>query len=43
MSKVSDADAKAKHHVFLYGGRYIDRLEKRDGEWRIALRQVCMD
>ncbi|MFT7460438.1 MAG: hypothetical protein ACI909_003126 [Planctomycetota bacterium] len=36
-------DAEAKHHVFLYGGRYIDRLEKRDGEWRIALRQVCMD
>ena len=24
--------------VLLAGGRYIDRLERRDGEWRIALR-----
>ncbi len=24
--------------VMLAGGRYIDRLEQRDGEWRIALR-----
>jgi SnoaL-like domain len=24
--------------VMLAGGRYIDRLERRDGEWRIALR-----
>jgi hypothetical protein len=22
------------------GGRYVDRLEKRDGEWRIAVRHV---
>ena len=28
---------------FLYGGRYVDRLEKRDGVWRIALRTVVMD
>ena len=42
-AKLSGEDAQAKHHVFLYGGRYIDRLEKRDGEWRIALRRVCMD
>jgi hypothetical protein len=28
---------------FLYGGRYVDRLEKRDGTWRIALRTVVMD
>ena len=28
----------------MYGsGRYIDRLEKRDGEWRIALRQTMTD
>ena len=25
------------------GGRYIDRLEKREGEWRIALRRLIMD
>lgn len=31
------------HHHFYYGGRYIDRLEKRDGEWRIAKREVVMD
>lgn len=30
-------------HVFLYGGRYIDRFERRDGIWKIKRRQVCMD
>lgn len=30
-------------HHFYYGGRYLDRLERRDGEWRIAKRQVVMD
>lgn len=25
------------------GGRYLDRFEKRDGEWRIAYRLYCMD
>jgi hypothetical protein len=24
--------------VWMAGGRYVDRLERRDGEWRIALR-----
>jgi hypothetical protein len=28
---------------FIYGGRYVDRLEKRDGIWRIARRTVVMD
>ena len=28
---------------FVYGGRYCDRLEKRDGVWRIAKRVVVMD
>jgi hypothetical protein len=28
---------------FLYGGRYVDRLEKRHGTWRIAKRTVVMD
>lgn len=27
----------------LYGGRYLDEFEKRDGEWRIARRQYIMD
>ncbi len=28
---------------FYFGGRYIDRLERRQGEWRIARRTVVMD
>lgn len=31
------------HHHFYYGGRYLDRLERRNGEWRIFRRQVVMD
>ena len=27
----------------LMAGRYIDRLEKRDGEWRIALRRATVE
>lgn len=27
----------------LMAGRYLDRMEKRDGEWRIADRKVAMD
>ena len=30
-------------HVFWYGGRYVDRLEKLGKEWKIAHRQVVMD
>ena len=29
--------------VHVGGGRYLDRLEKRDGEWRIVLRRLVMD
>ena len=29
--------------LVIIGGRYIRRLEKRDGEWRIALRRLVMD
>jgi hypothetical protein len=29
--------------VLFGGGRYLDRFERRDGEWRIALRRVVMD
>ena len=25
------------------GGRYIDRIEKRNGEWKISLRRLVMD
>ena len=33
----------ARHHHFYFGGRYLDRFERRNGEWRIAKRQVVMD
>ncbi len=29
--------------VHVGGGRYIDRLEKRDGEWKIVRRRLVMD
>jgi hypothetical protein len=29
--------------VDLAGGRYIDRLERRQGEWRIAAREVVIE
>lgn len=29
--------------VDMAGGRYIDRLERRDGEWRIAAREVVIE
>jgi len=28
----------AETDITIYGGRYVDRLEKRAGEWRVALR-----
>jgi len=28
---------------FIVHGRYIDRMEKRDGEWRIARRKMVVD
>jgi hypothetical protein len=27
----------------VYGGRYLDELEKRDGEWRISKRMYILD
>ena len=29
--------------VNLFAGRYVDRFERRDGEWRIARRTVVHD
>ena len=29
--------------VDMGGGRYIDRLERRNGEWRIAVRELLVD
>jgi hypothetical protein len=33
----------AAGEVGFQGGRYVDRLARRDGEWRIAAREVCGD
>lgn len=33
----------AEHHIFYFGGRYLDRFERRGGEWRILHRKVVMD
>lgn len=35
--------ARGEAQDFIFGGRYFDRLEKRDGIWRIARRTVIMD
>lgn len=36
-------DMGAEHRDTLIGGRYLDRLEKRGGEWRIASRVMLYD
>lgn len=36
----TDADGS---HVSLFVGRYLDRFERRDGQWRISHRKVVMD
>ncbi|MBI1392362.1 MAG: nuclear transport factor 2 family protein [Alphaproteobacteria bacterium] len=38
-----DARGEPGPHRFFFGGRYVDRLERRMGEWKIAHRQVVMD
>ena len=39
---VADKDSARVGDISL-GGRYIDRFERRNGEWRIALRRVARD
>ncbi len=34
---------KDKETIWVGGGRYIDRLEKRNGEWRIVLRRLLTE
>lgn len=36
-------DAGAEERDTCIGGRYLDRMEKRDGEWRIAERTMLYD
>jgi hypothetical protein len=36
-------DMGAEHRDTMVGGRYLDRMEKRDGVWRIAERTMLYD
>jgi hypothetical protein len=36
-------DMGAEHRDTMVGGRYLDRMEKRDGAWRIAERTMLYD
>ncbi len=36
-------DGAGKHNDLIVGGRYLDRMERRQGEWRIAQRTFVMD
>jgi SnoaL-like domain len=36
-------DPGAEHRDTIIGGRYLDRFEKRNGEWRIAERTMLYD
>ncbi len=36
-------DADGQLTGTLYGGRYLDRFERRNGEWRIAARRYILD
>lgn len=38
---VSGSEAPLRHEVF--GGRYVDRMERREGRWAIADRVVVVD
>jgi hypothetical protein len=37
------ADDTGPERDFVAYGRYIDRMERRQGEWRIARRKMVMD
>lgn len=39
----SAADEQGPERDFIVFGRYVDRFEKRDGEWRIARRKMIVD
>lgn len=43
MAQFDWTKTRGTSHDFFFGGRYIDRLERREGEWRIAERTAVMD
>lgn len=40
---VHDRGDGPERYLFRMGGRYVDRFERRDGSWKIALRRVVHD
>ena len=38
-----ELESPSGRREMVVGGRYLDRLERRDGEWRIAQRTYVMD
>jgi hypothetical protein len=43
MSVSSSKDAQGELVDTMFGGRYLDELEKRDGQWRISKRSYMAD
>ena len=41
--KFASSVAAGHDHDFIFGGRYFDRFERRNGIWRIAKRTVILD
>lgn len=42
-SSSHDRGDRAADRLFTFAGRYVDRLTERDGQWRIAHRQLRYD
>jgi hypothetical protein len=38
----AQSEARGGEHE-LVGGRYLDRFERRSGDWRIAVREIVVD
>ena len=36
-------DDEGKDRLLIFAGRYLDRFERRDGDWKIAARKVMSD
>lgn len=39
-ARARERDELGREHEYICGGRYIDRLERRDGVWRILRRKI---
>jgi hypothetical protein len=43
MARLRVSSHHITNHLIMLPGRYVDRFEKRDGEWRIARRLVIVE